>query len=65
MTKINGKEVVLKKGMTVNNYLVENNYRLNMIAVELNGKILPRSEYESYIISEYDTLEIVSFVGGG
>lgn len=65
MTKINGKEVVLKKGMTVNNYLVENNYRLNMIAVELNGKILPRSEYESYIISECDTLEIVSFVGGG
>ena len=63
--KINGKEVPKAKGMTVKNYLASNNYKLTFVAVELNGNILPKSEYESYVISENDTLEIVSFVGGG
>lgn len=65
MIKINGKDEPKAKGMKIIDYLKSHNYRTNMIAIELNGNILPKDQYESYVISEYDTIEIVSFVGGG
>ena len=40
-------------------------YRTNRIAVEKNGQIVPKSAYESTVIKDGDSLEVVSFVGGG
>ena len=35
------------------------------IAVEVNRDIVPRSEYDSFKLSEDDTIEIVNAIGGG
>ena len=35
------------------------------IAVELNGEIVPRSRFESTLLSNGDRMEIVTAVGGG
>ena len=35
------------------------------IAVEVNREIVPRSEHDSFILSENDTVEIVNAIGGG
>lgn len=65
MVKVNGKEANHAVGMTIKDYLRENNYRLNFIAVEKNGVIVPKTEYENNVINDGDTIEIVNFVGGG
>lgn len=65
MITVNGKRVHLNRPLTVTEYLEENHYRQNQIAVEINGKILPKSAYTSATLSEGDVVEIVSFVGGG
>lgn len=65
MILINGIESPETLNMTVKDYLLSKNYNLTFIAVELNGNILPKSEYATYTIKENDTLEVVSFVGGG
>lgn len=65
MITVNGKKVQISHSLTVTEYLVENLYQQNRIAVELNGKILPKSAYASVTLKEGDVLEIVSFVGGG
>ena len=36
-----------------------------MVVVELNRDILERDSYESFDVSEGDTIELVHFVGGG
>lgn len=64
MVKINGEYFALA-GSTVSEYLANTDYNLNRIAVEKNGDILPKSEYSQTILNDGDTLEIVSFVGGG
>ena len=51
--------------MTLGAYLDENNYRRTYIAVEKNGEILPKSEYDTTYLNDGDKIEIVSFVGGG
>ena len=51
--------------MSLQELLQEQGYRSNLVAVELNGAIVKRSEYGSTMLTAEDKLEIVSFVGGG
>lgn len=63
--RVNGKEVELKERLTLDKFLESNGYALTKVAVELNGKIVPRKEYAATILQDTDALEIVCFVGGG
>ena len=63
--RVNGKQVELKESLVLNEFLESNGYALTKVAVELNGKIVPRKEYAATILEDTDALEIVCFVGGG
>ena len=63
--KVNGREIVLKKAQTLYDFLVEQQLNVHTIAVEHNGEIIPKSEYQNKILKNEDTLEIIRFVGGG
>ncbi len=62
---VNGKDIELKRGMTLAEFLAEHNYRAELVAVERNGQIVPRTEFGAAVLTDGDELEIVSFVGGG
>ncbi len=64
MVKINGKMLSIS-GKSVSEYLSETSYDPKRIAVELNGEILPKTQYSEAVLKDGDCLEIVSFVGGG
>lgn len=63
--RVNGKDIELKCGMTLAEFLAEHNYRAELVAVERNGQIVPRAEFGAAVLTDGDELEIVSFVGGG
>ena len=65
MVKINGKEQEIAFGITVEQMLLEQGFSLQRVAVERNGRILPKSAYAEERIQDGDVLEVVSFVGGG
>ncbi|MBQ9837603.1 MAG: sulfur carrier protein ThiS [Oscillospiraceae bacterium] len=64
MVKVNGAELDIA-GKTVAQYLSTTNYDPKRIAVERNGDIVFKSQYDATILQDGDSLEIVSFVGGG
>jgi len=64
MVKVNGAELDIA-GKTVAQYLTTTNYDPKRIAVERNGDIVFKSQYDATILQDGDSLEIVSFVGGG
>ncbi len=64
MVHINGKNVNVG-GKSLNEYLSCTEYDIKRIAVEINGNIVSRSQYDNVILSDGDSVEIVSFVGGG
>ena len=64
MVKINGNEVDAA-GRTLQAYLQEAGYNMERIAVERNEEIVPKARYEETILEDGDSLEVVSFVGGG
>ena len=64
MVKINGVELDIA-GKTIEEYLATTNYDVKRIAIERNGEIVFKAQYRQTILQNGDTLEIVSFVGGG
>ena len=64
MVKINGTQLDIA-GKTVAHYLETTDYNRSRIAVERNGEIVPKSEYDSTVLQDGDVVEVVSFVGGG
>lgn len=64
MVKING-ELLAVAGKTLAEYLQTTDFDLSRIAVECNGDIVPKARYEKITLMDGDSVEIVSFVGGG
>lgn len=65
MAVINGKREPEAAGRRLADYLTQKGYGLTRIAVECDGEIIPKSQYEEKIIRDGEIIEIVSFVGGG
>jgi len=63
--KVNGTETVLGDTRTLSDFLTREGYTIERIAVEKNGEVIPKAQYETEILRDDDKLEIVTFVGGG
>jgi sulfur carrier protein len=63
--ELNGKTVELDGVRTIGDLIRSRDLKPQLVAVELNGEILPRDRFDEQQINEGDRLEIVHFVGGG
>ena len=63
--KVNGEQEFLEEAIMLADFLAAKGYSPAKVAVELNGKIVPRKEYASTVLQAADVLEVVCFVGGG
>lgn len=64
MVKINGENLDVA-GKTLQEYLDGTSFDPKRIAVERNGEIVPKAQYQETVLADGDTVEVVSFVGGG
>ena len=64
MVRINGEDLDVS-GKSVAEYLNSAGYDLMRVAVELNGDIVPKEQYADTVFKDDDSVEVVSFVGGG
>ncbi|MHB9155590.1 MAG: sulfur carrier protein ThiS [Endomicrobiales bacterium] len=62
---VNGGAVDVPEGMTLKEYLLSRALNPETVVVELNRSIVPNSGWEAVVLRENDTMEILSFVGGG
>ncbi|WP_315069508.1 sulfur carrier protein ThiS [uncultured Clostridium sp.] len=65
MVKINGEEVSIESGLSLEEVIVNQGYTIEKTVVELNGEIIPKTQYKQTNIKDGDALEVISFVGGG
>jgi len=62
---VNGEKRECPTGSSVSKLLESFDIDKRYVAVELNHKIVPRIQFGEKILQENDSLEIVTFVGGG
>ena len=62
---LNGKEAEIEPGTTLTKLLEQMKIVPEMVACEVNQKIIKRSEYSSMAIDDGDEIEILQMIGGG
>jgi len=62
---VNGEQIENAEGIILGDYIKAKGYVLARIAIECNGEIVPKSQYDTKILSDGDIFEIINFVGGG
>jgi thiamine biosynthesis protein ThiS len=62
---INGTSRDLAAPMTIDQLLAELRLRRELVAVELNRRLVRRLDFGNQLVAAGDQLEIVEFVGGG
>ncbi len=62
---LNGEKFETETGANVSVLLQDLAINITNVAIELNGEILPKSQYEKTTLNPGDKIEIINFVGGG
>ena len=62
---VNGESQEQSYPLTVTSLLESLDLRSKQVAVEVNLKILDRSDFDTFNLQEGDKVEILSFIGGG
>lgn len=63
--KYNGNDYILENEVVLSQFLKSHGYDFSKIAVEINFEIIPKTNYDKVILKSTDSIEVVSFVGGG
>ena len=63
--KVNGKDISLNDKKTISDLLKELKINENRVVVELNREIIVKEDFSKINFKEDDTVEVISFVGGG
>ncbi len=62
---INGKSISVTEPISLQQLIKQLEINKGKFAVDINGQIIPKSEYQNCDIREHDNIEIVVAVGGG
>jgi len=65
LIRVNSKEEQIDQPLSLEELVLGKGLQLDRVVIEHNGVIVPRSSWSSVRLTEKDTLEIISFVGGG
>lgn len=63
--KVNGRDFSIEGINNISDLLKKLNVNASRVVVELNKEIVPKEDYSRVNLKDDDTIEVVSFVGGG
>jgi sulfur carrier protein len=62
---INGKTYQTSNSLTLFSLLFYLGFKLNLIVIDYNGTILPKEYWSQTLLSNNDSIEILTIAGGG
>ncbi len=65
MIIVNGEQTEWSRGKTVSDVIKEKNYIFPLLIARINGKLIPRDEYDSTVIPDEATVDIIHLMSGG
>jgi sulfur carrier protein len=63
--QLNGKKISIKSKFSIQDLLKKYKLEKKKIAIEYNGSIIPKINYNKKYLKNNDKVEIVHFIGGG
>ena len=62
---LNGEPRQVENDLPIADLITKLNLENKRLAVEINSEIVPRSQFDSHVLSAGDKVEIVHAIGGG
>jgi sulfur carrier protein len=62
---VNGKEITLAEGTTISELITQKGLNPETLVIEHNYELVKKEVWSSIVLHAQDTVEILSFVGGG
>ena len=62
---INGEKERVREGSTISEVLTQKKVKPEMVAVEINGKLIDREDYAGQNLKEGDKIEYLFYMAGG
>jgi thiamine biosynthesis protein ThiS len=65
MITVNGDPMEWQPGLTVAEILKRRNYIFRMLVVQVNGELVKRGAYDTAVVPDGATVEVVHMISGG
>jgi sulfur carrier protein len=65
MIQVNGDPLDWQEGMTVRDVLIARKYVFPMLIISLDGAMVPRKDYDTTVIPDGATLQVIHLMSGG
>ena len=65
MITVNGEKLEHKDGMTVADVLKARNFIFRMLAVSVNGDLVPRRAYGTTVVPDEADVQVIHMISGG
>ncbi len=62
---VNGEILEVKKNISIKDIIELLKVENQSIVAEVDGKVIPKDEFENFIVYENAKIELIRFVGGG
>ena len=65
MIVVNGEHMPWTAGMTVRDILKARNYIFRMLVVQVNGELVKRGTYDTAVVPDGATVDVIHMISGG
>jgi len=65
MITVNGDKMEWVPGMTVRDVLQARNYVFRMLVVQVNGELVKRGTYDTAVVPDGATVDVIHMISGG
>lgn len=65
MITVNGKEFPWEEALSVKQLLDKKGYTFPLLVVKINGKSIPKSEYDLTLVHDGDHVQVIHLISGG
>lgn len=65
MIRVNGENLPHRPGMTVRDVLRERNFLFPLLVVSIDGRHVPRAEYDTTLVPDGAEVQVLHLMSGG
>lgn len=65
MVRVNGEPLAHRPGMTVRDVLREKNFVFPLLVVSVDGRHVPRTEYDATLVPDGAEVQVLHLMSGG
>ena len=62
---VNGNKIEWEKDLNITKILKKMKYTFKMIVVKVNGKVIPKDQYDNFFVDENDDVKVIHLISGG